>query len=237
MRILGPVDVKGLATSFDRRPRVTELVVYLALHRDGCSGDAMSAAIWPDRRVPVQTLSNRLSEVRQALGDTSTGEPRLRRVSGRHVLAADVRTDWEDFQELSGTGTDPQQWRRALELVRGRPFEGLPESGWALLEGFVPSMEGRVVEVACRLASRCLDDGDATRAEWAVRKGLLTSPWDERLYRMLMVVSHAVGNRGGIESALRSLAHVLDWRGDPLEAVHSETAQLYRQLVVDRALG
>ncbi|MHB8457005.1 MAG: AfsR/SARP family transcriptional regulator, partial [Acidimicrobiales bacterium] len=217
VRILGPVDVTGTSTPLDRRPRVTELVVYLALHRDGCSGEALAAAVWPDRRVPAQTVANRLTEARQALGEAAAGRPRLRRVSGRHVLTSDVDTDWAEFERLTEPGSGPEQWSGALGLIRGRPFEGLTDSGWTLLEGFVASIEGRIIDISCRLASRCLDIGDATHAEWAVRRGLMASPWDERLYRMLMIVNHAAGNRGGMESALRSLAHMLDWQGDPLD--------------------
>ncbi|MGO9560599.1 MAG: AfsR/SARP family transcriptional regulator [Acidimicrobiales bacterium] len=237
VRLLGPVDVVGATTSLDRRPRVTELVVYLALHPDGCAGESIATAVWPDRRVPPQTLANRLSEARQALGEAPFGRPRVRRVSGRHVLSPDVSTDWAEFERLTASGTSEAQWNEALAMIRGKPFEGLTECGWALLEGFVATIEGRIIDIACRLASRSLDDGNATHAEWALRRALMASPWDERLYRMLMVVNHASGNRGGVESALRSLAHVLDWRGDPIDGVHPETAQLYRQLVVDRGLA
>ncbi len=236
VRVLGPVDVVNAAMSLDRKPRVTELVVYLALHRDGCSGEAIANAVWAERRVPPQTLANRLSEARQAFGETDLGLPRLRRVSGRHVLTPDVTTDWAEFERLTRPGSGAAEWTAALELVRGRPFEGLTESGWALLEGFLPAMEGRIVDTACRLAAHSLEEGNASHAEWAIRRGLAAAPWDERLYRRLMVISHATGNRGGIDSALRSFAHVLDWAGNPLEVVHPETVQLYRQLIVDRAL-
>lgn len=234
VRVLGPVDVVGDCASLDRRPRVTELVVYMALHRDGCSGEAIVSAVWADRRVPAQTVANRLSEARQALGETKLGHPRLRRVSGRHVLSPEVSTDWAEFERLTSTGSNAKDWAQALGLVRGRPFEGLAESGWATLDGYLPSMEARIVDVACRLASHSLETRDTSEAEWAIRRGLLAVPWDERLYRLLMKVHHASGNRGGIDAALRSLARVFDWKGDPLEVVHRETADLYRQLVADR---
>ena len=48
--------------------RLTELVVYLALHDRGAMTRAWSSALWPDRQVPAQTVSNRLSEARQLLG-------------------------------------------------------------------------------------------------------------------------------------------------------------------------
>ncbi|HLI43920.1 MAG TPA: hypothetical protein VKU92_05560 [Acidimicrobiales bacterium] len=85
--------------------------------------------------------------------------------------------------------------------------------------------------MAGRLAAHSLDEGHASHAEWSVRRGLLAAPWDERLYRMLMVVRHVAGNRAGIDAALYTLARALDWDGDPLDGVHRETALLYRQLV------
>lgn len=232
VRILGPVQIVGSRFSLDRRKRLTELLVYLALHREGCSGEALTTAVWPDRRVPTQTVANRLSEARQLLGTTSTGEPRLRKVSGRHILS-DVTTDWDQFEAMSSADRDPSDWISALEMIRGRPFDGLSESGWALLEGFVATIEGQVTDVACRVALWQLDRGDPVAAERAVRRALMAAPWDERLYRMLMLANHASGNRTGVEATLRSLARVLEWSGDPVEGVHPETAKLYRDLMAE----
>ena len=234
VRVLGPVEITGAARTLDKSPRITELVVYLAFHPHGCSGEAIAAALWPDRRVPGQTVANRLSEARQALGLTREGLARLRRVSGRHVLAPDVGTDWDLFEQWTARNTGPSDWASALELVRGQPFDGLPEGGWTLLEGLAPQMSGSIAETACRLAGFLLETGQPRAAEQVVRRGLLGSPWDEELYRVLMRACHLAGNRAGLEAALRSLAHVLGWEGDPLEAVHPETARLYHELTAWR---
>lgn len=226
VRILGPVAVEG--TPIGQRPRALEILVYLALHAEGVSGEAIAAAVWPERRVPTQTLANRLSEIRQLLGLASDGRPILRRQGPRHVLA-ETRTDWELFQSLSRSSRR-EELRTALALVRGRPLAGVADSGWALLEGFVPEMEATIVETAGRLAEEELSSGDATAAEAALRRGLIVAPWDERLYRLLMRAHHVGGNRGGIETALRTLGRALDCPDDPLGCVSRETAELYRQL-------
>ncbi|MGO8876863.1 MAG: BTAD domain-containing putative transcriptional regulator [Acidimicrobiales bacterium] len=228
--VLGRVQVAGSAESFEGRPLLQELVTYLAFHPEGATGEACATALWPERRVPPQTLSNRLHEARRALGPTPEGRPRLLRSGGRHVLAPDVTTDWSRFVALTGRGTGPASWRQALMLVRGRPFGGLAKGDWTVLEGFSAAIEGGIVEVASRLAEHLLDAGDLLGAEWSVRRGLMVAPWDERLYRLLMLAADAAGNRGGVESALRSLAQVLDCSGDPIECVHPETAALYRKL-------
>jgi DNA-binding SARP family transcriptional activator len=230
VRVLGPVQIVGTAESLEGRPLLQELVVYLAFHGRGVTGETCATALWPDRRVPAQTLSNRLHEARRALGSTADGRPRLMRTDGRHLLASDVRTDWERFVGLTSGDAGPASWRQALMLVRGRPFAGLGRGDWTVLEGLSATVETVIVSVSARLAEHLLGADDPLGAEWAIRRGLMVTPWDERLYRLLMTAADAAGNRGGVESALRSLAQVLDWSGDPIEIVHPETATLYRQL-------
>lgn len=226
VRLLGPVAVEGAEVG--HRPRALEILVYLALHPEGVSGDAIAAAVWPERRVPTQTLANRLSELRGMLGPASDGRPILRRHNLRHLLS-ETTTDWELFRSLSAS-TRREDRRRALALVRGRPFDGLADSGWSLLEGFVTEIEAAIVETACRVAEGELAAGDLVAAEAALRRALLVAPWDERLYRPLMQTHHAAGNRGGIDAALRTLARALDCPGDPLACVSAETAALYATL-------
>jgi DNA-binding SARP family transcriptional activator len=231
--VLGAVKVLGTATSFDRRPKLTELVVFLAMHPDGATTDAWATALWPNRRMPVSTLSNRLSEARLALGIASDGYAHVRKNGNRYSLGPDLLTDWEQFRSLAGTA-DPAAWRQALQLVRGRPFEGLRETQWTLIEGVIPSMESTVVELACRSAEALLAHGDPEGAEWAARRAMLVCPWDERLTRVLMRGEDAKGNRAGVDAALRHLGRVLEYKGDPLNAVHRDTAALYRQLMAPR---
>ena len=227
--LLGNVQVEGAPESFRYRRRLTELVAFLAMHPEGSTSDSFATALWPERRVPVQTLANRLSETRRALGIASDGLPRLRKMGRRHLIA-DVETDWKRFKELSAPDQDPESWRRALALVRGRPFDGLERGEWAQLEGFSAAIEASIVDVACRLGDHALGRGEAGLTHWAALQGLLASPWDERLYRLLMRAADGLGNRGGVDAALRSLALALELEGDPLLGIHPETSALYRRL-------
>jgi DNA-binding SARP family transcriptional activator len=228
--VLGPVEIVGTKASLEGRPLLKELVTYLAFHPRGASGEECATALWPERRVPAQTLANRLHEARRALGTTGDGSSRLVRSRGRHRLSPDVKTDWSEFLVFTDQVSGPASWRRALMLVRGRPFSGLAKGDWTALEGFSATIEARVVDVASRLAEHLLEMDDLFGAEWAIRRGLMIAPWDERLYRLLMTHADAAGNRGGVESALRSLGHALEWSGDPIDVVHPETAALYRRL-------
>ncbi|MGA3353999.1 MAG: bacterial transcriptional activator domain-containing protein [Acidimicrobiales bacterium] len=227
--LLGTVQVNGAPESFRYRRRLTELVAFLAMHPEGTTTDAFATALWPERRVPVQTLANRLSETRRALGLAGDGRPRLRKAGRRHLIA-DAETDWDRFKELSAPARGPEGWRKALALVRGRPFAGLERGEWAQLEGFTAAMESAIVDVASRLGEHSLSCGEAGLAHWAALQGLLSAPWDERLYRLLMRAADGMGNRGGVDAALRSLAVALELDGDPLLGIHPETSTLYRRL-------
>jgi DNA-binding SARP family transcriptional activator len=231
VRVLGSIEILGTAEPVDHRPRLTELLVYLAFHRDSIVRESFGTALWPERRIPGQTISNRLSEARRALGASADGRNRLRRVHGRLHLADEVVTDWDRFGELTSEGSGPQSWRLALSLVRGRPFQGLAQAEWTVLEGYAAAVERAIVETALALGEYYLSASNPSAADWAAQQGLLASPWDERLYRILMRSAEAAGNRGAIDAALRSLAQVLELRGDPLLGVHPTTAQLYRSLM------
>lgn len=237
VEVLGPVQVTGSASSLEHSPKLTELVVYLSLHAGGATPDALSAALWPDRRVPMTTFSNRLSEARMALGVASDGNAHLRKRNGRYLLSPEVTTDWERFDSLQARQGDVSAWRHALSLVRGRPFDGLREAQWTVLEGVVPAMEAAVVELACRVGRVLLEAGDGSGADASARRAILACPWDERLYRLLMRAADVSGNRSGIEAALRQLARVFDGEeSDPLAVVHSTTANLYRELTSARRI-
>ncbi len=226
--MLGRIVVRGVDGSLDRRPKLTELVVYLALHPEGATTSAWSTALWPGRRVPSQTVANRLSEARRLLGFASDDRPRLRRSGEVHRLA-DVTTDWSRFVALSSTG-DRGSWREALALVRGRPFEDLATDLWTALECTAVEIERATTACALRLGEQLLDEGDADGAAWSAHQGLRAAPWDERLHRLLMRAADAAGNRAGVDATLRHLALVLEVEGDPLDAVHPETAALYARL-------
>lgn len=234
VRVLGAVHVEGLEKSIDQSRRMVDSLVYLACHPEGVTGDALAAALWPDRRIPNQTLANRLYEARRALGVTSAGVPRLQKIDGRHLLTDDVRTDWGRFQSLTAPGTDPASWRRAVSLVRGRPFGGLTQADWTLFEGIATDIETAIVEVSLKVSEHSLTVSDHVGAEWAARRGLMVHPYDERLHRVLMHCAYRSGSRAGVEAVLRNLALSLDWNGDPVDVVHFETADLYRQLTEGR---
>ncbi|MGH9304782.1 MAG: AfsR/SARP family transcriptional regulator, partial [Acidimicrobiales bacterium] len=239
VNVLGPVSVTGAGARLQRSPRLTELVVYIALHPAGVSTGAIEAALWPRRRIAAQSVANRLHEARRALGMAGDGRPRLRRCGNRHVLY-DVACDWHLFQVRTAPGTLPVSWQEALETVRGRAFEDFRHDEWAVFEGLSSDMRSCVVDIATELADHMLAEGRFMAAEWALRKGILASRFDERLYRMLMMTADAAGNLAGVGAAMRELALAIETKGDPLDEVHPATRSLYLRLMrqmTDRAVS
>lgn len=147
-----------------------------------------------------------------------------------------MRTDWDRFVRLADTGSI-HGMRRALELVRGRPFDGLRAGDWPILEGVAPAIEAAVVDVAGRLAGTYLRQKNATGAAWAARKGLLVSPYDERLYRMLLRAADSAGNPAGVESVMSELLRLVADDIEPYDSVHPSTMELYRTLTRRRVLA
>jgi hypothetical protein len=226
--VLGPVEIRGAARPFTRA-WAEELVVYLAMHPNGASNEAWATALWPDRLMAPSSLHSTASVARRSLGQSTGGVDHLPRAHGRLALSATVGTDWDRFLALAESDR-PEQWRAALTLVRGRPFDGLRSSDWPILEGIAPAIEAAVVDLSGRLAGACLGQGDATGAAWAARKGLVVSPYDERLYRMLMRAADAAGNPAGVDAVMSELLTLVADGIEPLDAVHPATMELYRTL-------
>jgi DNA-binding SARP family transcriptional activator len=236
--VLGPVQIVGAARPF-RRAWTFELIVYLAMHPRGASNDVWSTALWPDFEVAPSTLHSTVSSARRSIGLAPDGRDILRREQGKLHLGPDVATDWHQFCELA-RAPDPPSWRRALTLVRGRPFEGLRRPDWTVLEGISATVEETVVLLALQVAEHELSLGDGRRATAAARRGLLASPYDERLYRTLLRSADQQGNPAGVESAMAELVSLLGGGRPPGQSrrsglcpegyVHPATAELYRAL-------
>ncbi|MGH9046954.1 MAG: AfsR/SARP family transcriptional regulator [Acidimicrobiales bacterium] len=233
--VLGPAELRGVAVLFTRSAAL-DLVVYLAMHPAGVANETWATALWPDRLMAPATLHSTASAARRSLGRSAAGFDHLPRSHGRLRLGPGVTTDWRRFEALAGS-SDPVAWSIALDLVRGRPFDGLRCAEWTVLEGLAAQVEDHVAELAGRLSDRLLEAGRPARAAAAARRGLLASPYDERLYRRLLVCADVQGHPAGVERVMAELLAQLD--GDAvkrptgafdLAVVHPETAALYERL-------
>jgi DNA-binding SARP family transcriptional activator len=243
VRVLGPVDVKGAVRPF-RRAWCLELVTYLALHPAGVTADAWTTALWPERIPPDATRFSTVSEARRALGCASDGSDHLARGVGQLRMNSSVTTDWAKFRSLAATQGPGAgaAWRAALGLVRGPLLAGLRSADWSVLEGLQSEMERAIVQLAVDLAEHCLTRDDGQGAEHALRRGLLASPYDERLYRLLFQAADRQGNPAGVESAMADLVRLVSGQaleqqqaqcGGPVDLaawVHPDTVDIYRSL-------
>jgi DNA-binding SARP family transcriptional activator len=236
--VLGPVAVRGAAGPF-RRAAARELVVYLAFHRHGVRHNEWSLALWPERPVSSSTAHSTSSDARRALGCDTAGRRHLPRGVALR-LGDSVTTDVEHFASLA-TGDDPRQLARALQLVRGPLLAGLHRTDWAVFDGTQSGIEALVVRTALRGAEGFVGLGAGAEAEWIVRQALQVSPYDERLYRALLVATAAQGNRVRLHSAmaqLRTLAGEAACSAartpldDPIGCLHPATTALYRDLLL-----
>jgi DNA-binding SARP family transcriptional activator len=239
--VLGPLEVRGCPAPFGR-PAARDLVVYLAVHREGATHAQWPLALWPERPVSPATIHSTASDARRALGSDRSGHPRLPR--GRMLrLSDDVTSDVERFARLASTG-DADSLCRALELVRGQLLGGVRRIDWAVLDGTQARLESLVVHTALRAGRALAADGRPDRAAWAVRRALLVSPYDERLYRALLAATAAQGNRAALGSTMAELlaraseAHAalglpagFGKESSLVSVLHPETTALYRHLV------
>ena len=228
VKVLGRVEIIGAAREFTRAWAV-ELVVYLAVHRGGASNEQWATALWPDKVMAPASLHSTASAARRCLGASQVGDDHLPRSRGRLALGPGVETDWDSFLYLSRSPL-ADDWRRAIELVRGRPFDGIRSPDWVVLEGIQAEIESGVVDLVHRYGHHCLEALDAAGAEWAARQGLRVSPYDERLYRILMSAADVAGNPAGVESVMAELVRVVSDDIEPFDAVHPDTMTLYRTL-------
>jgi DNA-binding SARP family transcriptional activator len=237
--VLGPVVVKGVARPFNRTAAL-ELVVYLALHRRTVTSAEWPVAIWPDRDVSLATVHSTVSDARKALGRAGDGSERLPREGSHLRLGPSVSTDVERFESLV-TGADPGRVVEAMQLIRGPLFGGLCRADWAVLDGTQAAVERLVVDAALHGADALLNLGQIADAEWVVRRALVVSPYDERLYRALLRAIAAQGNRLALHVTMARLlilagdvAGSSEARSGPeasLTCLHPETADLYRDLL------
>jgi DNA-binding SARP family transcriptional activator len=228
--VLGPVEIRGAARPFSRRS-ATELVVYLALHPLGAPNDVWATALWPDRSVASSTLHSTASVARRGLGQCADGSDHLTRCRGRLRLGPTVGTDIERFVRAAST-SDPRCWRDALALVRGRLFDGLSRTDWAVLDGTSAELESMVISTALKGAEEALRLGLGEEAAWMIRRGLRVNPYDERLYRGLLRAMEATGNRLGLRAVMAELLQLAaEGEGEGAEAaLHPQTVALYREL-------
>jgi DNA-binding SARP family transcriptional activator len=207
VRLLGPPEAEGWAEP-PTRQKTTELLVYLALHKERPVGtEKLRTALWPYQPgkpdVSPGTVHQELSRLRRCLGAEHFPEAK-----GGYQLAESVETDWGHFQALAEAATalpedkGTEVLKEALALVRGQPFEGAGKGyGWAFDEVLVAKIEMAVAKAAHLASARCLALGRLDEAEWAVAQALRAGPGDEQVWEDKLAVAAARGGWAALDRA------------------------------------
>ncbi|EST18017.1 LysM peptidoglycan-binding domain-containing protein [Streptomyces roseochromogenus] len=218
VRVLGPVDVvgaRGTLTEKKRQRTYIELAAWLILHPGhhaaALDHRALDEALWPDRdEVSLKYRNAVVSRTRTWLGRDTDGQPYiplLKTANSRYSIASSVGCDWHNFQRLTQAGKDPNTahadlaLRRALELVRGRPFSSTDRRRYKWAEHLALVMTMEIVDAAEILAERRLAAHDPRSALWAATKGLEVAPAVESLHRILFQAYAAIGDYEALERA------------------------------------
>ena len=240
VRVLGPVDIiRGEESVSIERGKSIELVVYLATHREGLvDTDVVMEALWPGKARNSKTLNTTTTTARTALGKDSEGLLYLPRISGGgdrlYRISKRVRLDYEVFMELvrAAASQEPRDaivtLRRALALVRGRPFEVLGGYEWAHV-GLATRMAEDVADAAHRMARLCLAAHDPEGARWAAHQGLLASQGNEVLFCDRMDAEKLSGNLAGVRAIMEEL-HALAGAEEPYGGIHPDTVAHFKEL-------
>jgi DNA-binding SARP family transcriptional activator/streptogramin lyase len=196
-RILGPLEVldQGRPVSL-RRGKDQALLAYLLLHaNEFVASDRLVDELW-DERPPAtagKILQNAVSQLRKALGDDRL----VTRPPGYMLRVDPGELDLERFEVLAARGRaegDPRLLHEALDLWRGEPLADLRDEPFA-------QRASRRLEEARLAAQEDRLDADLAEGRHAELvpelEGLIARhPFDERLYRQLMLALYRAGRPG-----------------------------------------
>lgn len=195
VHVLGTVELEapaGTELAEKDRSQALELIAYLALN-PGATNEQLSAALWPGREAKNATRNSAVSRARRWLGADNSGMPHLpiattSETFGTYSLTG-VSSDWQEFLAIVGpdaASAPTAALRQALDLVRGKPFDGARVGKYTWAEPHVQEMISSIVDVAHEVARRSLMGGDVRGAKWAAAVGLAVTNDDERLWRDAM---------------------------------------------------
>src|SRR3954447_7813942 len=196
-RILGPLEVldQGRRVSI-RRGKEQALLAYLLLHaNESVASDRLLDELWGERPPPTaaKILQNAVSQLRKALGDDRL----LTRAPGYFLRVEPDELDLERFEVLTERGRaegDPALLREALELWRGEPLADLRDEPFAQ-RASLQLEEARLAASEDRLDADLADGRDAELVP-ELERLIAEHPFDERLYRQLMLALYRAGRPG-----------------------------------------
>ena len=205
VRIMGPVEVatRSWETLRFERSKSTELLTWLAMHRERPTRIAARTALW-EVSIEDSTFNNVVSGVRRAINQN--GQNLLGKESNDVFrIGSEVITDVEILQtaienaEMKGGDQDFLALREALELVRDLPFAG-ENFVWADTEGITSNVVLTIISGALLLSDFYMSQQDLGGVFWATGQGLKALRGHEALIAIRMKAHAQERNVSGINS-------------------------------------
>ncbi|MEV5301142.1 transcriptional regulator [Amycolatopsis methanolica] len=192
------------------QPRVRELLVFLSLHPDGVSREALIAALWPASPPEKTTnaLNTSLSRLRRAIGAATDGALSDVVVTGEGRYRLDpglVEVDYHRFAAAVAArraATNQQDRidanRRAVESYAGPLADGM-STEW--LETARESIRRDAIDAVAALA-RALVDEDPQQTLDLLEIARAFDPHNELVYRDIMRLQERLGQLDAIPRTL-----------------------------------
>jgi DNA-binding SARP family transcriptional activator len=218
VRVLRPHPDGGYSPVLVRRSAAQQILVLLALHRDGRTDDEIQEALWPNvaRSVARRRYATTMSELRRALHDAA-GRPVLLHHDPAGPPADDTpRRYWldpaaiqVDVWRLQGlldaaAATTDRAYRRLLLAAASGMAHGEPAAGWAheWLRADRERVVRHLLDVHTYLADLEPDDHAALRL---LHQALELAPTNEHLHRRVLQRHAAAGDHNGLRRAAATL--------------------------------
>lgn len=201
VRVLGHVVIEGLRNPADSlSPRMTELIVYLALHGPA-TGAELDDVLWDGARISAGTRNALVYRTRQKVGEEVLP---LVGPDGMYRLGPRVDCDWRRFQRcvseavrVSGQAR-VDLLRNALDLVRDAPFKGIAGSQLAWADQDVERMSSTIADASLALAQTLADEHQDREALDVALRGLTAEPFSRPLQDLVVQTTAATS---GVEQA------------------------------------
>ncbi|WP_426592622.1 LysM peptidoglycan-binding domain-containing protein [Cellulomonas sp. McL0617] len=212
IRVLGPIEIDGLPPGIGTlSPRMTELLVYLALHGPATGAD-LDDTLWNGARISAGTRNALVYRTRRHVGVDVLP---LLAEDGLYRLGPGATTDWREFQHLLGNEhAEPELLGEALDLVRDRPFRGISGAEYAWADYDIQQMTSAIADAATVLARIQHDAGRDREALSTAMRGLRVAAFSDALQDLALT---ATGSGAGDADAalLRSRFNLLLGELDP----------------------
>lgn len=225
-------------------PRQREILVYLALHRDGCRREALSAALWPDApgERPYNSFHATLSQLRRGLRRTGNDDTLDLIVNQDSHYRLDQTILTADLWRLQDAITASRQAsateavaasNRVTELYRGDLAEGIT-ADW--IDGPREALRRDVLDALSTLIRKIRTDSPE-QALALLEQARHLDPYNEAIYRDLMRLQARLGQHDSIPRTLHLLTTSLadlDQRPAPSTLSLADALQQPRNHISDR---